>query len=56
MTSTNVIEFAPALLRWQSTRVADAFHFGPWDRRYVAGIDGLWSEPPAAGVIVPFRR
>ena len=58
MTRSNVIQFAPALQRRQTRQSNPVWfpaHSGPWDRRYVTGIDGMWAEPPAMGMVIPFR-
>lgn len=58
MTRTNVVEFGPALQRRQASqnnRLAPA-SFGPLDRNYPAGIDGLLIARRAAGAVVPFRK
>jgi hypothetical protein len=60
MTSTNIIEFAPALQRRrerQGDSSAPADGRGSWDDHYPAGIDGLrTAEPQAMGVVIPLVR
>jgi hypothetical protein len=60
MTSTNIIEFAPALQRRrerQGDSGAPADGRGSWDDHYPSGIDGLrTAEPQAMGVVIPLVR
>jgi hypothetical protein len=55
MTRSNVIQFAAALQRHQAIHGNRIPSPGAWDWNFVAGIDGIWAEPPAMGVVVPFR-
>ena len=55
MTRSNVIQFVPALQRRQALHDSLVSSRGAWERHYVEGIDGIWAEPPAMGMVVPFR-